>query len=76
MLGWQVNTTIENWSDTINDALLLHKTKIDNHTEELIKQQAHIKAMEKDMKFYKIVGFISIFAVGIAAIAACIGVLL
>ena len=74
MVGWQVDTTIENWSDTINDALLLHKTKIDNHTEELMKQQAHIKHMEKDMKMYKIIGFISIFAVG--AIAACIGVLL
>ena len=76
MLGWQVNTSIENWSDTINDALLIHRTKIEKNAEELMKQQAHIKAMEKDMKFYKIVGFISIFAVGIAAIAACIGVLL
>lgn len=76
MLGWQVNTSIENWSDTINDALLIHRTKIEKNAEELMKQQTHIKAMEKDMKFYKIVGFISIFAVGIAAIAACIGVLL
>ena len=76
MLGWQVNTSIENWSDTINDALLIHRTKIEKNAEELMKQQAHIKAMEKDIKFYKIVGFISIFAVGIAAIAACIGVLL
>lgn len=76
MLGWQVNTSIENWSDTINDALLIHRTKIEKNAEELIKQQAHIKAMEKDMKFYKIVGFISIFTVGVVAIAACIGVLL
>jgi hypothetical protein len=76
MLGWQVNTSIENWSDTINDALLIHRTKIEKNAEELMKQQAHIKAMEKDIKFYKIVGFISIFTVGVAAIAACVGVLL